>query len=79
MGRLWGGHGEAMESYGEASRVNHYPQDSKSTILRIRNSPLGSYGEAMEAIYVVFAAIDWLWTGYGEAMGRLWEAMYVLI
>ena len=38
-----------------------------------------------EGIYVVFAAIDWLWTGYGEAMGRLWggygEAMgsYVCI
>ena len=29
-------------------------------------------GQLWEAIYVVFAAIDWLWTGYGEAMGRLW-------
>jgi len=29
-------------------------------------------GRLWEAIYVVFAAIDWLWTGYGEAMERLW-------
>ena len=29
-------------------------------------------GQLWEAIYVVFAAIDWLWTGYGEAMERLW-------
>ena len=26
-------------------------------------------GQLWEGIYVVFARIDWLWTGYGEAMG----------
>ena len=53
-------------------------------------------GQLWEAIYVVFAAsygnylcivlgyklaMGWLWAGYGEAMGRLWElwkAIHVL-
>ena len=83
IGRLWGGYGDVRDSseirqkiYGRfqdkdyALNIHtHYPEDSGR----------GAAGRYLCSVCVYRLAMDWLWGGYGEAMGRLWEAMYVLL